>query len=306
MLGVTGSGVENVFKGIAALLWPAVALTAVLLFRPEIRDLLRRIRKGKLLGQEIELDESVTKLARDVEALVDAPLPPVAVANPVPTNVAASGGDAGSADSEITEVLTMAAASPVAALIQLAARLERDGRRLLAATGHLKEVGPTPSLRRIAETLERVTTMPRGSLDAFRSFADLRNRIVHGHGEASDDEILRVIDSGLVLLRSLAAAPRERNVVHRTGVEIYGDDGLTERLPGWGVILETTSAGGAVTSYRIFPTTRTHFTKGMEVAWEWSDKERWDQAFYKDPDSGEVRSGWDGALEFIGRDIDDI
>jgi hypothetical protein len=58
MLAVTGSGIDDVLRGVASLVWPAVALIAIIIFAPENRDVLRRIRKGKEFGHEIELDIS--------------------------------------------------------------------------------------------------------------------------------------------------------------------------------------------------------------------------------------------------------
>ncbi len=45
-------------------------------------------------------------------------------------------------------------------------------------------------------------------------------RSVHGH-TASDDDILRAIDSGVTILRALQAIPHEVNIVYHPGVAIY-------------------------------------------------------------------------------------
>ena len=37
-------------QAIAALLWPIFAFTALLMFRKQIGDLVKRLKKGKLLG----------------------------------------------------------------------------------------------------------------------------------------------------------------------------------------------------------------------------------------------------------------
>ena len=49
--------VADLISATASLLWPIIAITVITWFRPELRALLARIRKGKFLGQEIELDE---------------------------------------------------------------------------------------------------------------------------------------------------------------------------------------------------------------------------------------------------------
>ncbi len=305
MIGLTGEGFESVMRGIAAVLWPALVMTIALVFRPELTDLLRRLRRGKLLGQEIELDKSLDELERGAEELASKPLPALQAADPKKTSPV--GVMAGDHDSETTEILDLAARSPKAALMQLSATIEREARRLLAATGHAEALPRLGSLRAMVEVLERVTSLQRGTLDVVRNFAEVRNRIIHGHQGVPDDEVLRAIDAGLIILRAIATAPRERNVVYHPGVLLYADDrGTQEITDGRGVILETTSAGGAMKSLRIFPTTRTHFQRGREVAWEWSNQKSWGAAWYRHADTGDVEHAWDEALEFVGRHLDEI
>ncbi len=52
----------ELLRAIASLLWPILAFIALLLFRSHIRELLGRLKKGKLLGQEIELHDSLLML----------------------------------------------------------------------------------------------------------------------------------------------------------------------------------------------------------------------------------------------------
>src|SRR3984893_17916211 len=51
----TAKDLADLISAFASLAWPVVALAIVKWFRPEIRAILSRIRKGKFLGQEIEL-----------------------------------------------------------------------------------------------------------------------------------------------------------------------------------------------------------------------------------------------------------
>jgi hypothetical protein len=46
----------DLIRAIAALLWPVFAFVALFFFRAELRALLNRIRKGKLMGQELEFE----------------------------------------------------------------------------------------------------------------------------------------------------------------------------------------------------------------------------------------------------------
>jgi hypothetical protein len=57
---------------------------------------------------------------------------------------------------------------------------------------------------------------------------------------------------------------------------------------------------------RIYATTKTHFQKGKQVAWEWNTGRAWKEAWYRDPDSEEIRSAWSGSAEFVGRHLDGL
>src|SRR5438128_11183202 len=46
----------ELLQAVAALLWPILAFVVLLVFRGQIQGLLNRLRRGKVLGQEIELD----------------------------------------------------------------------------------------------------------------------------------------------------------------------------------------------------------------------------------------------------------
>jgi hypothetical protein len=53
----------DLMRALASLAWPGVAILAMYWFRSEIRSLLGRIRKGKFLGNEFELDALESKAA---------------------------------------------------------------------------------------------------------------------------------------------------------------------------------------------------------------------------------------------------
>jgi hypothetical protein len=129
---------------------------------------------------------------------------------------------------------------------------------------------------------------------------------VHGR-QASEDEIVSAIDSGLTLLRAIKLIPAEVNVVYRTGLPLYADDQCTQVITDVkGILLETTSSGGLKKVFRIFPTTRAHFKVGERVAWEWNLGRTWREAWYRHPDTNEVQYAWRESAEFVGRNLSDI
>lgn len=291
----------ELLKAIAALLWPGVALLVIGLYHREIRLLLSRIRKGKILGQEVELSGDLDALnvaATAAEAEVRA-LPP-APAVPSESAVATAAPDA------IAErVLTVASSSPKAALLLLAAELERTLTQLLASLGVLGGRDFVAFAEGIA-MLSRGGQIPPSLRSSVDLFYRLRNRLVHGKS-ADDDDIMRAIDSGLSILRALEGIPHERHYVYHPGVPIYSDPQCTQVIEGArAVILETQGPDTGARLLHAFPSTLTHFQKGRRVAWEWSRAHRFNEAWYRDPDTNAIAHAWSESSEFVGRHLDDI
>lgn len=310
------SDVADLLRAIATLLWPLAFVGLLLFFRTEIASLLKRVERLKVFGAEAELrKQKLDELNETVETAAEAPIPPqtpltpsavfeeVSDAGVWPSLVAMPAMDV---DAIAQRVIARAVRTPKTALLDLTVELERAMRLLLARTGHISE--DSRSLRGLAEAVAEAVNLPNGTLDALSRFREIRNKIVHAESETfTADEILRAIDSGLTILRILTAIATERNVVYRPGVDLYADATCTEKRAGvTGVILETSSPGGAIKTHRIFPTTLTHFEMGNEVAWEWNTARHWDASWYRDPSTGETRIAFLGSAEFVGRHLCDI
>src|ERR1700730_17474651 len=57
----TAKDLADLISAIASLMWPVVIVVIVSWFRPEIRAFVSRLRKGKFLGNEFELDQLQAK-----------------------------------------------------------------------------------------------------------------------------------------------------------------------------------------------------------------------------------------------------
>lgn len=283
-------------RAVATLLWPIFAFSTLFIFKKEISEIIARLRRGKVLGQEFELSESLEKLDRSA----------VAAANEVASfpapGTSASPEEPGT-DDEVRTILHEAARSPRAALMLLASDLEREARQLLASGGHHRGQRHVP----LSQALKILSGgLPGHIPSSLKQFWEVRNRLIHGR-DAEPEDILRAIDSGITILKALRAYPQEVNVVYHPGVELFQDPACRKGLPdAKGVILETESPEGTSRVFRIFPTTRTHFQNGKRVAWEWNNELLWGPAWYKDPDTGEVKPAWSSSMEFIGRHLDEV
>ncbi len=306
-------------NSIAALLWPIFAFTALFLFKKQIRQLLERLRKGKLLGQEIELGDSLTELHQSAElaaATADATanIPPLAGLTAPDDGQQTKGNsevvpqtsDSDDTERSVSNILQTASKSPVTALVLAAGEIEREVARYLASTGDARSrYVAVPSIFREQPF---VRLLPPLIGDSVQKFWEVRNRIIHPAAGATptEAEVISAVDSAITILRALRAV-QHKNVVVHPGAEVYSDATGTNLIAGVkAVILETESPDGVRTHRRAFPTTRTHFLKGEPVAWEWNGSQSWGESWYRDPDTGHIVYGWTSSAEFVGRNLRDI
>jgi hypothetical protein len=206
----------------------------------------------------------------------------------------------------VRDALNDAAQSPRAALMLLAAEIERKVRQLAAQTGQLYANPKVWRGRPVTSNTLRLFELPQPVLDAVDRFRSVRNRIVHGQ-HASADEVFRAIDSALVILDALERVPREINTVYATNLPLYADpDGRDERDDVKAIVLRTIQPHSDEATLRVYPTTRTHFRVGEPVAWEWGLERSWPESWYRHPDTGEISYAFTTSGEFIGKPLADV
>jgi hypothetical protein len=296
------SDIAPVLQAIASVAWAAFAFTALFVLRPAILEALRRVSKAELFGQRIELREEL----RELQESVSAATLEVKASDLQDSTAALSQPDEKDErlNAVVATILDQAKVTPKLALITLAAELEKQARQGLATRGILKNRRNVTMTEALSELQQY--GFPPNLAGSVKLFLDVRNRIVHDV-TATDADALSALDSGLTILRALDALPRETNVVYHPGVDIFSDqDCVTRIADAKGVILETTSPGGVIKTFRVFPTTQSHFQKGKVVAWEWNRLKSWGNAFYRDPDTGTIKHGWNSSMEFVGRHLDEV
>jgi hypothetical protein len=206
----TAKDLADLISAFASLMWPVVTIAIVNWFRPEIRDVLSRLKKGKFLGNEIELVELQAKtvaaeakveLRAESELRADAEVKPWTGPGE-PSDIVTPN----MAQDAVEEVLREASRSPRLGLMLLSAKIERAAREWAADAGLAAPDRPR-ALSVIVRQLVAAEQLPDEAADALYLFTRVRNRIVHGD-DADDDEIARAIDSGTRLLRLLLSRPR--------------------------------------------------------------------------------------------------
>jgi hypothetical protein len=299
------------------------------LCRKEVLALFPRIRKLKLPGIESELDQLHVKVVEAAEVSVIAAHSTQPIPEVKRSTVEAANQDVVQAAVEVLEsslkapgqqtpaelrqalesevaasraLLEDASRSPKAALMLLSAEIDRELREFMLTT-HGQHAPPLPLALRFLPP--DIAVAPQLAA-AVREFWKVRTRIVHGI-EADDDDALRAIDSGLVILKTVKSLPREVNVIYDPGTDVFHQDAggeyeLDKRPDVRTVILETRRPDGTK-ERRVYPTTRTDYRKGQRVAWEWNPHDTWGESWYLDPDDGEKQYGWASSAEFVGRPI---
>jgi len=294
--------ISSIANLLSSILWPTIAFIAIFMFKTEIRRLIRRIKKGKVFGHEFELKDDIDKLENTTEEAQKNMY--------LPSEDIIAANDFEHTDrklfTEEEEIIKRATENPELGLILLGRKIEDKLRKLMARTGNLKGGRPVSFLAMI-DYLQRNKAIPENLIESIKMFWKVRNKVVHGYNLESQDNIIRIIDIGLTVLNAIKAIPYEINIVYHPGVSIFSDEACCNQIPNvLGVILETTSPGRAEKSHRIFPTTREHFRKGMVVSWDWNMENRWGKAYYRDPETNEIKEAWGGAGEFVGQDLEKI
>lgn len=288
--------VAPILHALASLAWVVFAFIALRMFKTEIAGLFSRLKKIKKGEYEVKFEQLNNSAAASIEE--------VKKLLPVVETRMASADQEEAIEGTIRSILQQATSAPKVALMMLRAELEKQALQGLATRGLLRGRPVVPLSQALSDLSQY--GIPQHLAPSARLFVDVSNKIIHGAAGTNDD-VLKALASGITILRALNALPNEVNVVYGSGVAIFSDAMCTIAIPdAKGVILETTPPGGGMKTLRIFPTTRTHFQEGKQVAWEWNMHRVWPAAWYRDPDTQTIKLAWDQAAEFIGRHLDEI
>lgn len=265
------------------------------MFRPEIRSILQRIRKGKLLGQELELQESLVRL----ESSTSAALADVE-AQPLP-QLPAPKADNENADEVARQVLREAGENPKAGLLLLSAEIERTLREILQSNGWAppgRVLSPSRSLQLLAANGSLATSL----LDATREFYRVRNEIAHGIG-ASEGDVLRAVDAGTEIYRALTNVPHATHTVTSADVPLYGDPDGHKPYPNLRAVILSNEAkpGRGRVSESVHPMRPGAFQPGQKVSWHWDMGVIVPESWYLDPQTGKPKYAWTSSALFDGK-----
>jgi len=284
--------INQLIVAISQLLWPILIFLLTLLFRKEISGILKRLKKGKIFGQEVELDieisefKNITKRASESIPQEDKKLK--------------------DADDEVKLIFSISSEDPKIGIILLSREIEKELIKITASMGLLNDF-QNKSARQAFKLLEERNYITKSVLGSVKIFWDLRNQIIHGKNIEDERQLIQVLDIGVTLLNTLKALPHAKHIVFKSNLELFSDDKCkNKRHDVVGLILESFSSGGFDKHIHVLPTRKLDYIVGSEVAWEWNMNNIWNETWYIDSESKEIKTAWSEAAEFVGRPIKEI
>ncbi len=279
----------EVIKIIPGILWPILAITLIIVYKTDIKNILKRIKKWTILWNDFELTEQIDALQSNIKDSNKS----------IPTTP-------NKATNQASLFKIESINNPKLALIYLATDIERELNDILYSTWW-STMTNIWNLRDGLNFLKNNWSISISIASWIDIFLDIRNKIIHSKEPVQDDEILRVIDIWVSLLNALESIPREINVVYMKDVQLFADLELKDPVNFWNwIILETMSWWKILKSHRIFPTTQTNYVEGHKVSWEWWFENQWWETYYLNPITKKAELAWSSSVEFKGRDIEHL
>lgn len=271
-------------------------MIVILVFKKEISDLLKRIIKGKIFGQELEFEKKLNKLKenisegkKEIHAQEEERL------------------KAGIPKEEEVKILEKAEDEQRKALNTVSNLVEKELKNLIATHGLLQYFDRGFNFIKAVALLQNRESITKSTASSLRQFYNLKNNILIADIETSEDELIRLIDLGSMLLNLIQAIPRETYEVFKPNVEVYKDKECKAKYDDvTGVILKVTSPGRKIEDYRIYATTKKDYKEGQILSWEWNMNNSWGEAWYRDPLSDDIKVAWSSTGEFVGRPLKEV
>ncbi|MEL7640325.1 MAG: hypothetical protein AAGU21_11840 [Solidesulfovibrio sp.] len=288
-------------KAIASIMWPIGVFATFWYFRNELKDILKRLKKGRAFGAEVELNEAIVSLGESVEVVSSA------ISEGVPSVVESSGEICGSQPYKTKHITLEGVQLQKATLLRVSLEMESLV-KYIAATEGMLESGKAALFDNIVELLAKKSVLSDQLMLTIKSFINIKNRILHENfsNRNIEGEIVKLVDIGNNIIEGLKSIPYIIHRVYNPSLELFSTaDCKTLRENVVGVMIEYIDRVNKKKFYGVFPTTR-QYRIGQEVSLEWNLAVAVGETWYKHPDTKEIKLGWLGHCEFAGRDIEEL
>lgn len=290
----------EVLKAIGAVAWPLVVVVIAWIFRSELQGLIGRLSSAEVLGNKFTMEPQLDALENKAAQASVENVPEIA-AEEVPQGgdvpVAAAEGES-EVDEFIADVLEEAGRNPKLGLMLLSMGLDRLSRRIAKAR-------QTPNQSSISHVVRELQpTLPVNITAALEDFRAIRNKIVHGMS-ATQNDIIRAIDSGIMIYRALSNVSLPLFKVITPHVELYQDPAGQRKFPfHHGVEVKNLNDDSSELPL-IYPT-RLHFSEGDLIVPAWNMNTVLREIYYRKADTGEIVLQWTESAEFAGEVIEQL
>lgn len=196
--GLAGLGIaHSLWPQYVSMDWPSVTLVvagAFFCFSSHIAAFLPYVKRLKLGEAEIELQEKLSDLSKNVKELEDSPEQVTRRTSAKPTAIADT-----SIESMIVDIATK---DKAAALLRLSMEIEKQIASLCKDAGLMPE---HRTWRESVNTLTRAKVIEPNLASALIEFRDVRNQVIHSglRVPVQQSMLTRALDDGLQLLRLL-------------------------------------------------------------------------------------------------------
>lgn len=213
---------ELIVDLINALARPSVPLVVIIFiykFRNELSDILKRLKKGKILGQEIEVSERIDELSENAaEEYIE--LPPSVITE----EQTIKEEERIKVTEESRVILEEAEKNPKKALDSVVNRVEMELKDLIATHGLIRYFEKGFHFLKASALLQNRGVVSRTIGTSLRNFYKLKKDITEKQTQSSGEDILRLTDLGIILSNSIKAIPRESYEVLAPNIEVFKDN----------------------------------------------------------------------------------
>ncbi len=275
----TARKASRVMDVLKILRWPVCVLIIILAFYNPIYEMLPKLIKGDIQisnkGFNLTFEQSIQSQVSQLDGL----------------------------QSDIKKIIDTAATSRDRAITVAWDLLERKLRRIMAVS-HWNN-GVHRDVKSSISVLIDLGVLAKNNLPNLTVVDEEHSRILEHREAGIKTETEAAIITAIQILRNLYAISLVDNIVEAVGVKLYSDEDCKIEISGaTGIMIKKIMIDGLEPSYSIFPTTRTDYTVGEHLTWDWNMSRIWRILYFRDPKTGEVNSI--RSAEFIGSIVDDL
>lgn len=304
-------------EAVSKLLWPIAAVVIATLFRSQIAELLRRVRKAKVLGNEIELAEleelkDATRAAQKDAAKVSAGREAAAKVAAAKLTETMHPEESALFEPQDFPVIMLrwardhADTEPHTAAGVAFVGLERAMQNALASTG---ERNLTYHTMKLAQQIQNRFGLSSSFVLAVEKFRVARNAVAHqGRDNFPHDEAREIAKTGVALLELILGLPYPRLYVDQAGMLVYEDKECSRVISGLeGVAIIAPAVSGGTGHIMAVVTDRLrYYKKGHQVVdvWEANARYKWPLWIRRTDGSASRKVSRDEI--FVGSHIDEV